>query len=63
MLIYDNSKTLIILAESKNLTLEANTKQGLKLPDKYTYLSFMQTYKKCKEVDEKTEYLLREYNT
>lgn len=42
---------------------EANTKQGLKLPDKYTYLSFMQTYKKCKEVDEKTEYLLREYNT
>ncbi|HAA1713346.1 TPA_asm: DNA-directed RNA polymerase subunit beta' [Campylobacter jejuni] len=42
---------------------EANTKQGLKLPDKYTYLSFMQTYKKCKEVDEKTEHLLREYNT
>lgn len=42
---------------------EANAKQGLKLPDKYTYLSFMQTYKKCKEVDEKTEYLLREYNT
>ncbi|MCE7092251.1 hypothetical protein LZV73_08995 [Campylobacter coli] len=42
---------------------EANTKQGLKLSDKYTYLSFMQTYKKCKEVDEKAEYLLREYNT
>ncbi len=42
---------------------EANAKQGLKLSDKYTYLSFMQTYKKCKEVDEKAEYLLREYNT
>ncbi|EOI4819547.1 hypothetical protein ACMT8V_001923, partial [Campylobacter jejuni] len=42
---------------------EANAKQGLKLPDKYTYLSFMQTYDKCKEVDEKAEYLLREYNT
>ncbi|RDU61193.1 hypothetical protein [Helicobacter sp. MIT 14-3879] len=42
---------------------EANTEQGLKLLDKYTYLSFMQTYEKCKEVDEKAKNLLREYNT
>ncbi|WP_246023826.1 hypothetical protein [Campylobacter taeniopygiae] len=41
---------------------EANTEQGLKLLDKYTYLSFMQNYKKCKEVDEKAKNLLKEYN-
>lgn len=41
---------------------ETNTEQGLKLLDKYTYLSFMQNYKKCKEVDEKAKNLLKEYN-
>ncbi|WP_300827524.1 hypothetical protein [Helicobacter sp. UBA3407] len=41
---------------------EANTKQGLGLPDTYTYLSFMQTYKECKEIDEKAKNLLKEYN-
>ncbi|QOQ95430.1 hypothetical protein [Helicobacter cinaedi] len=41
---------------------EANTKQGLGLPDTYTYLSFMQTYKECKEIDETAKNLLKEYN-
>jgi len=41
---------------------EANTKQGLGLPDTYTYLSFMQTYEKCKEVDKEAKNRLKEYN-
>lgn len=41
---------------------EANTKQGLGFPDTYTYLSFMQTYKECKEIDKKAKNLLKEYN-
>lgn len=41
---------------------EANTKQGLGLPDTYTYLSFMQDYKECKEIDKKAKNLLKEYN-
>lgn len=41
---------------------EANTKQGLGLSDTHTYLSFMQTYEKCKEVDKEAKNHLKEYN-
>ncbi|WP_240723850.1 hypothetical protein [Helicobacter pullorum] len=41
---------------------EANTKQGLGLSDTHTHLSFMQTYKKCKEVDKEAKNRLKEYN-
>lgn len=41
---------------------EANAKQGLGLLDTYTYLSFMQTYEKCKEVDKEAKNRLKEYN-
>ena len=41
---------------------EANTKQGLGLSDTHTYLSFMQTYEKCKEVDKEAKNRLKEYN-
>ena len=41
---------------------EANAKQGLGLPDTYTYLSFMQTYGECKTIDETAKNRLKEYN-
>lgn len=41
---------------------EANTARGLNLPNRYTYLSFLQTYSECTAIDRIATTLSGEYN-